>query len=137
MNKIICLILVLGIFISSYAKEEAIPDSIDGLPNYEEFILDNIAINPKGSIAPRGKIRLLALKLSMDVKPLTIGVQELRDKDIVVRDTINIFLGKKDVEYYANPNNRAELKQDLKDIINHVLKKSEVINIYFPTFILQ
>lgn len=56
---------------------------------------------------------------------------------IVVRDAVIAALARKNESDLSNENGKNALKGELKDIVNEVLKRQEVKQIYFTQFVIQ
>jgi flagellar basal body-associated protein FliL len=118
-------------------EEDIIPNYVDDLPNFETITLENITINPKMDSVKKGRMRILALKIGLQIKPIAIGKEEITSKEIMIRDSINYYLATKDVGFLANTTNRDVMKERIKSMTNDILKKSRVMKITFPTYIIQ
>ena len=74
---------------------------------------------------------------------MSIGVSnksvigELTDKDAQLRDKINTFLSRKTVAELTNIVSKRKIKNDLKSLLNKMLDKGEVNEIYFTKYVLQ
>ena len=74
---------------------------------------------------------------------MSIGVNnksvigELTDKDAQLRDKINTFLSRKTVAELTNIVSKRKIKNDIKSLLNKMLDKGEVNEIYFTKYVLQ
>ncbi len=100
---------------------------------YGEFReLDNLIINPIGT---EGK-RYLMVKIGFESdKPKALD--ELTEKDVVVRDAILRYLSSQTIEDLAAINKRDDLKQGLREMINEILEKGKITRLYFTQYVLQ
>ena len=74
---------------------------------------------------------------------MSIGVSnksvigELKDKDAQLRDKINTFLSRKTVAELTNIVSKRKIKNGIKSLLNKMLVKGEVNEIYFTKYVLQ
>ncbi|HET6567159.1 MAG TPA: flagellar basal body-associated FliL family protein [Rhodothermales bacterium] len=100
---------------------------------YGQFMqIENMIINPAGSSGKRYLLVSLGLE-SQD--PLVL--EEIKRKDVVVRDTVLKVLGIRTMDELADINRRNELKHEIRDAINGVLSEGTVSRLYFTQFVLQ
>ena len=119
-------------------EEVVIPDSIDGLPNYEEVVLDGIAVNALSkSKKRRAKAAVLSMVLVGEIKPLIIGAEEFEKKKNRLKDLVKTYLRSKSVEFLKNPGSEKIIKKELMRKMNKKLDDSEIIKIYFTSYIIQ
>ncbi|PID29274.1 MAG: hypothetical protein CR982_03280 [Candidatus Cloacimonadota bacterium] len=118
-------------------EEDIIPNYIEGAPNYESFTLEGVTVNPKMNNT-KGRLRILALNIGMQVKPLAVGVEEIQAKEVMIRDSINLYLSTKTVRFLLGDiSNKTEMKTRIKNMANSILKKSRVMKITFPRYVVQ
>ncbi len=107
------------------------PDA--GAREYGQFVkLEGLIINPAGS---EGK-RFLLIDIGMESRSADV-LSELENKDIVVRDTILKVLAGETVADLSSLERRTELKAELRDAVNGVLRSGAVDYLYFTQFVLQ
>jgi flagellar protein FliL len=100
---------------------------------YGEFMqLENMVINPAGSTGKRFLIVSIGLESHT---PATL--EELKTKEVVVRDTVLKVLGVRTAEELASIERRTELKDEIREAVNAVVKEGEVDRMYFTQFVLQ
>lgn len=100
---------------------------------YGQFMqIENMIINPAGS---SGK-RYLLVSLGLESQSPVV-LEEIKTKDVVVRDTVLKVLGVRTIDELADINRRNELKSQIRDAINGVLSEGEVSRMYFTQFVLQ
>ena len=114
--------------------EEETNDEQESEPiEYGEFReLDNLIINPTGT---DGK-RYLMIKIGFESDKAK-ALEELGEKDVVVRDAILRYLSSQTVEDLAAIDKRDDLKQGLREIINEILVKGKITRLYFTQYVLQ
>jgi flagellar protein FliL len=109
--------------------KEALPKPVE----YGQFMeIQGLVINP----AESGGKRYLMLNLGLESSnAVTLG--EIKQKEVVVRDTVLKVLGALTVDELANIAYRNDIKRRLRDAVNAVLGKGEVSRIYFTQYVLQ
>ena len=117
-------------------EEVVIPDSLDGAPNYEEVVLEGIAVN---ALSKKRKTRaaVLAATLVCEIKPLLIGAEEFAKKQNKLKDLVKTYLRSKSVEFLKDPKSESVIKRELVRKMNRKLEESEIIRIYFTSYIIQ
>ena len=98
----------------------------------EFFSVRHIVVNPYGT---NGR-RFLAMDMSIGVSNKSV-IGELADKDAQLRDKINTFLSRKTVAELTNIVSKRKIKNDIKTLLNKMLDKGEVSEIYFTKYVLQ
>ena len=96
------------------------------------FKIDHIVINPYGT---NGR-RFLALNLSIEVSSDAVA-KELVDKDAELRDKLNTLLSRNTVAELTNIISKRKIKIDIKKLMNKMVEKGEVREIYFTKYVLQ
>jgi len=115
-----------------------IPDSVDGMPNYDQVKIEGVTINPKPDPkAKRPKMTILATAFVFDIKPKGDGAAEFAEKEMQIRDLVKSYLRNRTVNFFRDPKTEEEIKKQLKKRINRKLEKSEVVKVYIPDFILN
>ena len=108
-------------------EEEAAP------VEYGEFLeLESLIINPEGT---DGK-RYLMIKIGLESDKAK-ALEEVKEKEVVVRDAILRNLSARRVEDLASIEKRDDLKDGLREAINTILEKGEVTRLYFTQYVLQ
>lgn len=93
---------------------------------------DGVTINPAGT----GGARYLMLNIGMEAaKEATL--EELKSREIVVRDTIIKLLSQRTVEELAVVEARTGLKDEVRDAVNGILRKGQIDRVYFTQYVLQ
>ncbi len=100
---------------------------------YGQFMeLQGFIINPAGT----GGTRYLMINLGLESAEGSV-LEELKEKEIVVRDTVLKLLSQRTVEELADISLRAQLKQELREAVNGILKKGKIDRVYFTQYVLQ
>ncbi|WP_456427663.1 flagellar basal body-associated FliL family protein [Rhodocaloribacter sp.] len=112
---------------SEESEEEAEPIE------YGQFTeLQGLIINPSDSEGTR------YLMLNIGLEALDAGVlEEVDQMDMVIRDTILKQLSHRTVRELSDINLRDEIKLELKQAINDILKDGEITRLYFTQYVLQ
>lgn len=93
---------------------------------------DGLTVNPASS----GGARYLMMNIGLEAaKEATI--EELKGREIVVRDTIIKLLSVRTVEELAQVETRTVLKEEMRDAINATLRKGQIDRVYFTQYVLQ
>lgn len=115
------------------ASSQGTDNSDTKITNNSEYIaIRHIVVNPYGT---NGR-RFLAMDMSIGVNNRS-AIRELRDKDAQLRDRINTFLSRKTVAELTNVVSKRKIKKDIITLINRMLERGEVIEIYFTKYVLQ
>lgn len=114
---------------SSQRIDDSDPEVTNG---NKYFSLRHIVVNPYGT---NGR-RFLAMDMSIGVNNRS-ALRELQDKEAELRDKINTFLSRKTVAELTNVVSKRKIKKDLKTLLNGMLRRGEVNEIYFPKYVLQ
>lgn len=100
---------------------------------YGQFMeLQGFIINPAGTDGTR----YLMVNLGLESAEGSV-LEELKEKEVVVRDTVLKLLSQRTVEELADISLRAQLKQELRDAVNGVLRKGKIDRVYFTQYVLQ
>lgn len=100
---------------------------------YGQFLeIDNLIINPDGT---DGK-RYLMVKIGFESEKAKT-LEEVTQKEVVVRDAILRFLSAQTVEDLAAIEKRDAIKDELRAMINEILEKGEITRLYFTQYVLQ
>ncbi len=94
--------------------------------------IQGLIVNPAGSAGRRYLMVNVALE-SESEKVL----EELAEKEVVVRDTILKVLGLRTVDDLAAIEQRPALKEELRGAVNAVLHRGKVTRLYFTQYVLQ
>lgn len=128
---------------SPYAEQiaqarESIPylrssDTSEDKRKYGSFAqIDGLVVNPANS----GGERYLAVSVAFESKSTEV-LDELRSKTVVIRDEILDRLSERTVGELSAPNRRDDLKRELREATNGILRKGTVDRLYFTEFVLQ
>ncbi|MCS7154433.1 MAG: flagellar basal body-associated FliL family protein [Bacteroidetes bacterium] len=94
--------------------------------------LENITINPAGT---QGR-RYLLVSFGLEA-PSAVILEEVKEKDIVIRDRVIRILSQKTVEELADVSQREAIKVEVLAGINEVLQKGKIRHLYFTQYVLQ
>ncbi|GIV61240.1 MAG: hypothetical protein KatS3mg044_0106 [Rhodothermaceae bacterium] len=94
--------------------------------------LQGLIVNPADS---EGR-RYLMVNLGLEVNKESV-LEELSQKDMVVRDTVLRLLSARTVAELADISLRETIKQELMQEINRVLAEGKVQRLYFTQYVLQ
>ena len=101
--------------------------------DYGEFMeMESLIINPSGT---DGK-RYLMIKIGLESNKAK-ALEEVKEKAIVVRDAILRDLSSRTVDELAAIEQRSQIKDGLREVINGILEKGEVTRLYFTQYVLQ
>ncbi len=110
-------------------EEEEEEEPID----YGEFMeMESLIVNPAGTDGTR----YLMIKIGLESKKAK-ALEEVREKAIVLRDAILRDLSARTVEELAAIEQRNQIKESLREVINGILEKGEVTRLYFTQYVLQ
>jgi len=111
------------------ATEEEEEEPID----YGEFMeMESLIVNPAGTDGTR----YLMIKIGLESKKAK-ALEEVREKAIVLRDAILRDLSARTVDELAAIEQRNQIKESLREVINGILEKGEVTRLYFTQYVLQ
>ena len=97
------------------------------VPLDDEFVVN---------VAGTGCTRYLRVKIAFEVEDE--GTQnEIKDRMVQIRDMIITTLGTKKLEQLDNVVARDELKREILNKMNDLLKNGNVLNVYFTDFVVQ
>ncbi len=114
-------------FSSDDSTDEATP------VEYGQFTeLQGLIVNPADS---EGR-RFLMVNIGLET-PDESGLEQLKQKDIVVRDKILRTLSKHTISDLSDISIREQIKQELLNEINDVLQDSMIDRLYFTQYVLQ
>jgi len=100
---------------------------------YGQFTeLQGLIVNPADS---EGR-RFLMVNIGLET-PDESGLEQLKMKDIVVRDTILRTLSTHTISELSNISMRENLKRELLSAINGVMQDSTISRLYFTQYVLQ
>lgn len=94
--------------------------------------MQGLVVNPSGT---EGRRYLMAhIGFESDEQD---ALEELKDREIVVRDVILRLLGRRTVAELSASEQRAELKEELRTAVNDVLQEGAIDRLYFTQYVLQ
>jgi flagellar FliL protein len=110
------------------------PDTKKDEPiRYGQFTeLQGFIVNPAGT----GGTRYLMVNIGLESSKAAV-LEEIKEKEVVVRDIVLKLLSQRTVEELADISLRPQLKETLRDTINSVLHKGKIDRLYFTQYVLQ
>lgn len=96
------------------------------------FVLKDLIINPAHS----GGAKFLLTTIGVEV-PSTETLQEIQNKEVIVRDILNTVLGSKNLEELSDISRRDTIRQEILKEIAKKLRLGKPTNVYFSKFIIQ
>lgn len=109
------------------------PEEAPEPEEYGEFLeIQGLIVNPAGT---SGK-RYLMVNVGLESDKGKV-LEEIEQKEIVVRDRILRLLSHRTVPELADIAQRDTIKNDLRASINEVLEKGRVTRLYFTQYVLQ
>jgi len=105
----------------------------DSLIEYGVFLeVQNLVVNPDGSDGRR----YLMVSIGLEAKRQAV-LDETDSRDIVIRDLIIRTLSARTAEELADIRLREEIKEELIQEINTVLRRGTITRLYFTEYVLQ
>jgi len=99
-------------------------------PIYQE--LDTFMVN----LADSGGKRFLKATIRLKVNSLQVG-EECKLRNFEIRDLVLTLLTSKESEDIIKPEDKLSLKKQIMETINRVLRKGQVVDVYFTEFLVQ
>jgi len=128
-DRLVATAAAVGIQIGTKDVDEEAHEAVQ----YGQFMqIENMIINPAGS----GGKRYLLVSLGLESQNPVV-LEEIKTKDVVVRDTVLKVLGVRTMEELADISRRDELKRQIRDAVNGILSEGQVSRMYFTQFVLQ
>ncbi len=100
--------------------------------NSNIYMLDNVVINPTGTDGTR----YVSLSIGLGVTKSSI-LDNLKERDIQIRDTVNSLLAKKTMGDFVDIDKRSDLKQEIMSAVNDKISPEHITSIYFTEFVIQ
>ncbi len=94
--------------------------------------LDPIVVN---LLDPSGK-RYLQIQISLEVGSKKLE-DEIKEKEPIIKDIINTYLGEKTVDDVLAPNAKEEIKKELLEKINQALGEDVILHVYILQYIVE
>ena len=115
--------------ISDYIEEDI---SEEDYKDSYTFVLDEIVINPAGT---RGG-KFIVISLSVIAKGKDVD-KKVELKMPAIRDAINTLIARKTVVWLADIDNRPFLREDIKLLLESILKDTNILRVYFTKYLFQ
>ncbi|MGQ0766210.1 MAG: flagellar basal body-associated FliL family protein [Gemmatimonadota bacterium] len=100
------------------------------------YLIDNMVLNPAGS----GGTRFLMLATAVEFSDGKYE-EEMRVRDVEVRDVLLRVVGARTVEELAETSFREKLRRELADSLSQLFPKAErktaITRVFFPQFVIQ
>lgn len=96
------------------------------------YELGNLIVNPRNTNGQR----YLIVSIGFESKSNKV-LEELKAKEVVVRDTTLKLLGFLSVDELADIDNRSQIKEDLRQAVNALVQEGVVDRVYFTQYVLQ
>jgi len=96
------------------------------------YEIENITVNPSGTNGSGFLVASIGIQVRKEE-----DVQRIRQKNIMIRDAIITELGRKTVEELSKMQTREEVKQKIGIIINELIDKQAVKDLYFTEYVMQ
>lgn len=100
---------------------------------YGEFMqIEGVIVNPAGTDGRR----FLMVNVGLESNEAAV-LEELKTREVVVRDTMLKLLGRRTVQQLASIDERTLLKDELREAVNSVVQEGTVERLYFTQYVLQ
>lgn len=96
------------------------------------YEIEDIVVNPKGS----GGQRILLVSIGLEVSNEN-HLELLEQHEVAIRDALIEMLGRRTVPELASTGERRDIKQEMGIIINEVLGRRSVRNLFFTEYVMQ
>ncbi|MBD3276328.1 MAG: hypothetical protein GF372_13510 [Candidatus Marinimicrobia bacterium] len=113
---------------SSGDTEESSPAEL----NQNIYMLNDLVINPAASNGSR----YVAMSIGLGVTEEK-ALEELQNREIQVRDAVNMLLSQKTLGKFIDIKERGALKQEILETINDKMVDYKVESIYFTEYVIQ
>jgi flagellar basal body-associated protein FliL len=116
-------------------KEKESADTEESSPaelNQNIYMLNDLVINPAASNGSR----YVAMSIGLGVTEEK-ALEELQNREIQVRDAVNMLLSQKTLGKFIDIKERGALKQEILETINDKMVDYKVESIYFTEYVIQ
>lgn len=116
-------------------KEKEAADTEESSPaelNQNIYMLNDLVINPAASNGSR----YVAMSIGLGVTEEK-ALDELQNREIQVRDAVNMLLSQKTLSKFIDIKERGALKQEILETINDKMVDYKVESIYFTEYVIQ
>ena len=100
--------------------------------NQNIYMLNDLVINPAASNGSR----YVAMSIGLGVTEEK-ALEELQNREIQVRDAVNMLLSQKTLSKFIDIKERGALKQEILETINDKMVDYKVESIYFTEYVIQ
>jgi flagellar FliL protein len=96
------------------------------------YPIENIIVNPAGSNGSR----FVKVSIGLEMGKVKLD-QELKKRDVQLRDILIDVFTSKTIEEVINPAEREDLREEIKGKINSLLVSGKIRNVYFADLVIQ
>ena len=96
------------------------------------YKIEDITVNP----AETEGQRFLVVSIGIQVREPE-DIELIQRKEVVVRDAINTLLSRRTVEQLSELETRRKLKQEIGIMINQIIERQSVKNLFFTEYVMQ
>ena len=98
----------------------------------EVYLIEDLLINPNGTSGTR----YLSTSLGLEVATPE-AVERLRERDLQVRDMLISILSSRTVTQLTDNTERERMRQEIQARLSSMLKKNELLGVYFVDYVMQ
>ncbi|GAB4317201.1 MAG: hypothetical protein Kow0074_05660 [Candidatus Zixiibacteriota bacterium] len=98
----------------------------------EVYLIEDLLINPKGTDGTR----YLSTSLGLEVATPE-AVKTLKERDLQIRDMLISVLSSRTVAQLTSTTEREKMRLEIQERLNQMLKKHQLLAIYFVDYVMQ
>lgn len=98
----------------------------------EVYLIEDLLINPNGTSGTR----YLSTSLGLEVTSPE-AVERLKERDLQVRDMLISILSSRTVTQLTDNTERERMRQEIQTRLGTMLKKNELLGVYFVDYVMQ
>ncbi|MCK5708807.1 MAG: flagellar basal body-associated FliL family protein [Candidatus Aureabacteria bacterium] len=134
---VVSLVVVLFVIKPMFAKEEQADDvDIESIGKKSAGVIYEVKDEFIVNVAGTGATRYLKVALAFEVEDG--GTQsEMGDRITEIRDLVIIILGTKKLDQLDNIAARDEIKREILNKVNDILKSGHALNVFYTDFVIQ
>jgi flagellar FliL protein len=95
-------------------------------------VVKDVIVNPAGTNGTRFLVTTIGLEV-----PTTEAKTELEQKEVQTRDILTTILAGKRLEELTSPQQKEELREEIHQRVDKILKSAKLKNVYISKFIIQ
>ena len=103
-----------------------------GKDKVEVYLVSNLLVNPTGT----GGTRYLSASVGIQVDSPGV-LDQLRVRDLQVRDLLILVLSSRTVEELTDPRSREQMRKEILERLNQLIGGEELSAVYFVDYVLQ